>query len=90
MQGVVKKQFPAQGVLFFGSFKTFGGTERSNDGLYTVEDTASIETWYNPKIKANCRVKLGDAVYEIIGVPENINMRNQYCKIKVRRVVGGA
>ena len=30
------------------------------------------------------------AVYEVMNEPENIDMRNQYCKFKVRRVKGGA
>lgn len=90
VMGVLKKTYPSQGLLIFGSFKTFGGTERVTDGVYSVEDTAVIETWYTPIIKADCRVKVGDALYEVIGTPENIEMRNQYTKFKVRRVAGGA
>ena len=51
-----------------------------------------IETWYRPDVTAKCRIKVmqtGD-VYEIIGKPENINMRNQYLKFKVQAVEGGA
>lgn len=77
--------------LFFGSFKTYGGTERDVNGVYSIEDTANIETMYRPDIKANCRIAREDgATYDIIGEPENINMRNQFLKFKVRRVKGGA
>lgn len=78
--------------LFFGNFKTYGGTERDVDGLYVIEDTASIETWYRPDIVSDCRIGViaTGAVYEIWGEPENINMRNQYLKFKVRRYKGGA
>ena len=77
--------------LFFGSFKTYGGTERDVNGVYSIEDTANIETWYRPDIKGNCRVAREDgATYDIIGEPENISMRNQFLKFKVRRVKGGA
>ena len=94
VQGVRKKVFPApdEGALFYGNFKTFGGTERDVNGVYSVEDTASVETYFRPDIKSECRVCVlsTGAVYDIIGEPENIELRNQYMKFKVRRVKGGA
>ena len=94
VKGVEKKAFPAieNGVSFFGTFKTYGGTERDVNGLFVVEDTADIETWYRPDIKSNCRIAVATtgAAYEILGEPENINMRNQFLKFKVKRVKGGA
>jgi hypothetical protein len=36
-------------------------------------------------------VRLSDgAVYDIIGEPENLEMRNMFLKFKIRRVKGGA
>ena len=94
MQGVPTKSFPAvaKAIRFDGSLKTYGGTERDVNGLYSIEDTAIIETWYRPDIKSDCRIVVLNtgAVYDIIGEPENINLRNQYLKFKVRRVKGGA
>ena len=94
VQGVRKKAFPApsDGALFYGNFKTFGGTERDVNGVYSVEDTASVETYYRPDIKSECRICVlsTGGIYEIIGEPENIEMRNQYTKFKVRRIKGGA
>lgn len=92
IKGVRQKVYPEDGELIWCSFKTYGGTEREVNGVYSVEDTANIETWYRPDITANCAIKLCDAgaVYDVIGEPENINMRNQYCKFKVKRVEGGA
>lgn len=93
VSGVDKKSFPAlsEGIQFFGSFKTYGGTERDVNGIYSIIDTASIETWYRPDIKSNCRIGIPDtgAIYEILNEPENINMRNQYLKFRVKRVKGG-
>ncbi len=76
--------------LFFGSFKTYGGTEKNVNGVYSVEDTANIVTWFRPDIKSDCRIALGNtnAIYEILGEPENINQRNQFLKFKVRRIKG--
>lgn len=103
VSGVLKKTYPtikealskidSQGKpinLFFGTFKTYGGTERDVNGVYSIEDTANVETWFRPDIKGDCRIALETGeIYDIIGEPENINMRNQFLKFKVRRVKGG-
>ena len=80
-----------ENLLFFCSFRTFGGTERESNGLYIIEDTATIETWFRPDRQGDCGMQLEDGSrYEIIGTPENINMRNQFLKFKVRKITGGA
>lgn len=96
--GVVKNTYPSinealeiQENVFFGSFKTYGGTEKDVNGVYSIIDTANIETWYRPDIKANCRIALETGeIYDIINEPEDINKRHQFLKFKVRRVKGGA
>ena len=92
--GVTKKTFPPleSGTLFYGSFKTYGGTERDINGIYSIEDTANVECWYRPDITSDCciGVPATGAIYEVLNEPENVNMRNQYLKFKVRRVKGGA
>lgn len=93
IKGVRVKKYPeTSDTVFYASFKTYGGTERMINGLYCIEDTANVETWYRPDIKADCRICIADtdAVYDIISEPENINMRGQFLKFKVRRVKGGA
>lgn len=94
VSGVHKKTYPAiaDGIPFFGTFKTFGGTERDVNGIYSVEDTANIETWYRPDITSGCRIAVAgtNAIYDILGEPENIDLRNQFLKFKVSRVKGGA
>lgn len=91
-KGVQKKTFPATGERLNCSFRTFGGSETIENGVYTVYDTAQVETWYRPDIKADCRIKVisTGSEYEVIGKPENINMRNQFVRFKVRAVEGGA
>lgn len=92
--GVNGKTFPAikDGIPFNGNFRTFGGTEREVNGIYSIEDTAIVETWYNPVIKSDCRIAIreSEAVYEIINEPENVELRNQYLRFRVRHVKGGA
>ena len=104
VSGVLKKSYPtieealekkdSKGKsvnLFFGTFKSYGGTERDVNGVYSIEDTANIETWFRPDIKSDCRIGLETGeIYDILGEPENVNKRNQFLKFKVKRVKGGA
>ena len=92
VKGVTKKTYPDKGEVLFCSFKSYGGTEKVVNDVLVIVDTANVETWYRPDIKSDSAIKLCDsgAVYEIMNEPENINMRNQYCKFKVKRIKGGA
>jgi hypothetical protein len=90
-KGSTKKVYPETGDLIYCSFKSFGGTEKEVDGVIVIEDTANIETWFRPDITAACLLETtAGARYEIISEPENINMRNQFLKFKIRRIKGGA
>lgn len=91
-KGVCKNSYPNDGDLLWCSFKTYGGTERTVNDVYSIEDTANVETFYRPDIKSDCRIMLAEtgAIYEIISEPEDINQRHKYCVFKVRRVKGGA
>ena len=81
----------ANGVIF-ANFKTYGGTESLVDGTLQIIETADVCCWYRPDIQSGCRLKRATdgAVFEILGDPENIEQRNQFLKIKLRRVKGGA
>lgn len=89
VQGVQVKKFTNAGVINC-IFKTYGGTESTVNDVYSLIDTANIETWYRPDITAASRFIYGSKVYEVIGEPEDINQRHQYLKFKVRSVRGGA
>lgn len=93
VRGVEVKRYPETGERINCSFRTFGGTESERNDLYSVIDTAVVETWFRPDIVEGCRLALAAAPkkqYEIIAPPENISMRNQYLKFKVQAVTGGA
>lgn len=94
VSGVLKKTYPAAsaGILFHGSYRSFGGTDRTVNGVYVIDDTAEVETWYRPDVSSNCRVYVPGTggTYEILGEPEDIDLRHQYLRFKVRRVKGGA
>ena len=97
VKGIPTKTYTEAGTVRYCSLRTFGGTENTENGLYSVIDTATIETWYDPAITAACRIRVAPTdgtgsgkVYEIISTPENIEMRNQYLVVKVRAISGGA
>ena len=90
--GVSKKTWADAAGVVMANMKSYGGTEITNNGVLSVEDTSQIVCRYRPDIRSGCRViRLSDeSAWEILGEPENIEMRNQFLKIKVRRVKGGA
>ena len=94
VKGSIKKVFPEakDSTLFFGSFRTFGGSESIENDVYTVVSTGIIDTWYRPDIKANCRIYLleSDETYEIVNDPEDIEKRHQFLQFKVRKVEANA
>lgn len=92
VKGVTKKVFPSpnEAPLFNGSFKTFGGTENFSNDVFTIYNTATIDTWYNPEIKEDCRIYICETgeTFDVISPPENIDMRHQYMRFKVEKVGG--
>ena len=93
VKGVAVKKYDEATELINVSFKSFGGTESVSNGVLTVADTVTVETWYRPDIKAHSRLMLAEdsaKVYEVIGEPEDIELRHQFLKFKVQRVAGGA
>jgi head-tail adaptor len=98
--GVSKKTYQNTDGVVMANFKTFGGTEKNDNGIISVEETAQIVCRYRPDIKSDTRIILlpagfdekgkPNAVYEILGDPENIELRNMFLKCKLRRVKGGA
>lgn len=92
VKGTEVKTFPdpANLPVFFGSFRTFGGTENYSNNVYTIFATAIVDTWFNPAIQADCRVQICETgeIYEIISAPECIDMRHQFMQFKIQRVGG--
>lgn len=91
-EGVPVKTYTDSGKPFTANFSSYGSTERESDGVLVVEENITVTTWFCPDLAAGCRIKrLTDgAVFEIIGQPENVEMRNMFSVCKVRLVRGGA
>lgn len=90
VKGTRKKIFKKVEETFFCSFRTFGGTEKVVNDVVVVENTGIVETWFEPNITSKCNIEINGQIYEILGTPENINMRNQFMVFKVRAIQGGA
>ena len=93
VKGTTKKTFPDPAdvdKVFFGSFKTYGGTENMNNNVYTVYDTATVETWYRPDITSDCRIYICGTgeTWDVISSPEDIDMRHQFMQFKAQKVGG--
>lgn len=93
VKGVTKKVFPDPEdvtIVFFGSFRTYGGTENRSNEIFTVYDTAVIDTWYNPAVTSDCRVYICETgeIYDVVSRPEDIGMRHQYMQFKLQKVGG--
>ena len=82
--------YPDTGDIINAAYTTFGGTESIVNGVYSVIDTGTVETWYRPDITSTTRLKREDGrIYDVEGDPENIEMRNQFLKIKVKCIGNG-
>lgn len=90
INGVTRHTYPADGDVIYVNWKTYGGTEQTVNGLYSIRDTADITTRYRNDIAVNCRLLREDGkIYEIISEPENTDLNNKYLEFKVERVKGG-
>lgn len=78
--------------VIFGSFRTFGGTDSDVNGVFSVIDTAVIETWFRPDITSDCRIYVihTGKTCKIHATPENVEMLNKWLKIRVECLTGGA
>lgn len=89
--GNIKLTYPEIGDTLFVNWTSYGGTETVTDNQLTVLDTAQITTWYDPRIKKACRLRLESGeIYEIIGKPNDIDNRHIFMRFKVQRVEASA
>lgn len=89
VNGVNQETF-TEGEIFYCSAKSYGGTEKVVNGVYVIEDTWQIDTWYNSAFGKGDRIRFLDDMteFEILASPENINRRGQYMRFKVSRIGG--
>lgn len=75
--------------IVFCNWKGMGGSESTESGTLVVMDTATLTMWFDPSISEKDRILLNDVedlAYEVVNA-ENVDMRNMYLIVKVKRVV---
>ena len=54
--GVAKHDYSVRNqATIYGTVRTFGGSESTENGVYSIVDTAMIDTWYRPDITPGWR-----------------------------------
>ena len=87
INGINTKTYKENGI-FFCSVKSYGGTETVQNNVLVIEDTITVESWFDDRITAETKIKLLDdnTEYEVISSPENIDRRNQFMIFKAKRI----
>ena len=73
-----------------GKFKQKGTAETNANGLTVVNEKTTFITWYKADIKATDILTIGGVDFEIVGSPENVEMRSRYMVLTLERISGGA
>lgn len=89
INGRTTKQLNEVGTLK-GKFKQKGTTEINANGLTVVNDKTSFTTWFKKELEARDVLTINGLDYEIIGTPENVEMRGRYTVLILEKISGGA
>ena len=90
INGANQEVFTEAEKPFYCSAKSYGGTEKVVNDLVVIEDTWTVDAFYNPAFGKGDRIRFLDdnSEFEILANPENINRRGQYMRFKVRSIGG--
>ena len=73
-----------------GKFKQKGTAETNANGLTLINEKTTFTTWYKADLAAADILTINGVDFEIIGTPENVEMRSRYAVITLERIGGGA
>ena len=73
-----------------GKFKQKGTAETNANGLTVINEKTTFITWFKADFAAADILTIGGVDYEILGNPENVEMRSRYSVITLERIGGGA
>ena len=73
-----------------GKFKQKGTAETTANGLTIINDKTTFITWFKADIMAADILTIGGIDFEIIGKPENVEMRSRYMVLTLELISGGA
>ena len=91
IEGRSQKTFTeAENPNIRGKFKQKGSTELNANGLTIVNDHTSFITWWRSDFRASDILTINGIDYQIIGTPEDVEMRHRYAVLNLVRYEGGA
>ena len=73
-----------------GKFKQKSTSQLNANGLVIVEDKVTYTTWWNNNFEAQDILTINNNDYEILGQPENVEMRSRYAVLNLVLIKGGA
>ncbi len=73
-----------------GKFKQKGTAETTANGLTIINEKTTFITWYKADFAAADILTIGGVDFEIVGNPENVEMRSRYSVLTLERISGGA
>ena len=73
-----------------GKFKQKGTAETNANGLTVINEKTTFITWFKADFAAADILTIGGVDFEIVGHPENVEMRNRYSILTLERIGGGA
>lgn len=73
-----------------GQFKQKGTREQTANGVYVVNDNITFITWWKKDFQASDILNINGVDYQIIGTPENVELRGKYAVINLEKIEGGA
>lgn len=73
-----------------GLFKLKGTSEINANGILVVNDKTSFITWWKKDLESGDVLTINGVDYEIIGTPENVELRGRYAIINLNKIGGGA
>ena len=73
-----------------GKFKQKGTAETTANGLTIINEKTTFITWFKADFAAADILTINGVDFEIIGTPENVEMRSRYAVLTLERISGGA
>lgn len=84
-----KKTYTDMGTVR-GKFKQKGTAETNANGLTVNNEKTTFITWFKADFAAADILTINGVDFEIIGTPENVEMRSRYAVLTLERISGGA
>lgn len=89
VNGRTVKAFAEVGTIR-GKFKQKGTAETNANGLTIINEKTTFTTWFKADLIATDIITIGGVDFEIVGNPENVEMRSRYMVLTLERISGGA